>query len=470
MHGPILIFEDDGNSTSPYPDIPLDKKSCRLMGPTALIVQALMAVLVLLSLLYKRNRESPKRPWRIWLFDVSKQLFGQAFIHGVNVLISDVSSHVSAGNACTFYFLNILVDTTLGVGLIYVFLHVFAYVLNEKLHLTGFESGKYGDPPSYSFWLRQAAVYVVALSAMKLSVIGLFAVWPGISKVGDWLLSWTEIGSGETFQVIFVMGLFPILMNILQFWLIDSIVKASATNLTLPTSRRTSDERDREPLFRAHSDDDDDDDDHGYDHRHDLEAPPPVSASTSRVTSRDDLKTVVGSASDTKSIPSGPTTPRSISSRPSKTEVSAADAQHEYPPEGSVSSSSSSSRISHHSPASRHRYKQAPPPALDFECIAHTPAENVVTPATGDPAAAAKRLSAVVRMDVGRLSPGSAGAAGVLMAQEGSNGQAGRAAQDDVDDWANRVGEDEWTGRRMGARKEDVEEAWRSPAVKRVGS
>lgn len=36
-------------------------------------------------------------------------------MHGVNLLISDVVARVSSGNACVFYFLNILIDTTLGV-------------------------------------------------------------------------------------------------------------------------------------------------------------------------------------------------------------------------------------------------------------------------------------------------------------------------------------------------------------------
>lgn len=45
---------------------------------------------------------------------MSKQVVGQMFVHGVNVLISDLGSHRAAGNACTFYFLNILIDTTLG--------------------------------------------------------------------------------------------------------------------------------------------------------------------------------------------------------------------------------------------------------------------------------------------------------------------------------------------------------------------
>ena len=94
-----------------------------------------MGVLVILSLVYKRHRETPKRPWRIWCvstlhvyrvshpqghgrsFDVSKQVIGQMFVHGVNVLISDVVAHLSTTNPCVLYFLNILIDTTLGESL-----------------------------------------------------------------------------------------------------------------------------------------------------------------------------------------------------------------------------------------------------------------------------------------------------------------------------------------------------------------
>ena len=78
------------------------------------VVQALLGLLVILSLVYKRHRESPKRPWNIWVFDVAKQLAGQMFVHGVNLLISGIVAHVASGNACVLYFLNILVDTTLG--------------------------------------------------------------------------------------------------------------------------------------------------------------------------------------------------------------------------------------------------------------------------------------------------------------------------------------------------------------------
>ena len=36
------------------------------------------------------------------------------FVHGVNVFISDFVSQATEANACVFYFLNILIDTTIG--------------------------------------------------------------------------------------------------------------------------------------------------------------------------------------------------------------------------------------------------------------------------------------------------------------------------------------------------------------------
>ncbi|KAI0299101.1 vacuolar membrane protein-domain-containing protein [Multifurca ochricompacta] len=214
-----------------FDDFPVDRQSCQLLGPTALVVQGLMGMVVITSLLLKRHREKPKRPWRICghaslcrLFDVSKQVVGQMFVHGVNVLISDVGSTRSSRNACVFYFINILIDTTLGVGAIYLTLHFLTWFFTEKLQLRGFQSGQYGSPPSLNYWLRQAVVYVVSLTSMKLLVVLLLAYWHGLVDIGVWLLSW--LGNGNTAQVVFTMGLFPIFMNVVQFWLIDSIVKA----------------------------------------------------------------------------------------------------------------------------------------------------------------------------------------------------------------------------------------------------
>jgi len=47
-----------------------------------------MGVVVISSLVIKRQLEKRKRRWRVWVLDVLKQLVGQAVIHGLNLLVS----------------------------------------------------------------------------------------------------------------------------------------------------------------------------------------------------------------------------------------------------------------------------------------------------------------------------------------------------------------------------------------------
>ncbi|KAF8213953.1 vacuolar membrane protein-domain-containing protein [Mycena galopus ATCC 62051] len=313
------------NSSTASKDSLLDgSDSCRLLGPIALIVQALMGVLVLLSLVYKRHREKPMRPWRIWLFDVSKQVVGQMWVHAFNVFISALVSHHSSNNACVSYFLNVLVDTTVGVGLIYVVLRVLTHLASERFQLKGFESGVYGTPPSFKYWMRQAAIYILALTTMKFMVIGLLALLPGLWTLAAWLLSWTWSSEGDSFEVVFVMGIFPIIMNILQFWLIDSIVKASGVAL----DPDAPDPLDREPLFHSPDDEDDDDGSINIHSQTDVESHPraltrSLSPSSLGRSSPDKLRTPMEPKTSGSSTPGQPVD------------------MHAYPP--SIASSASSS-------------------------------------------------------------------------------------------------------------------------------
>jgi len=230
------LFLNDSADDGDYDPLPIDRKSCSLLGPTALVVQGLMGILVILSLVYKRHREPKKRPWRIWFFDVSKQALGQAFVHSLNLLISGFGAvHSYEQNACTFYFFNILIDTTLGVIIIYGLLRLTNHILVDRIHLKGFVSGEYGSPPRWTYWIRQAVVYAIVLTSMKAIVVAIIALWPSLIDFGDWLLGWTGSGS---FQIVFVMGIFPIAMNIIQFWIIDTIVKASGVISSSPSTPR----------------------------------------------------------------------------------------------------------------------------------------------------------------------------------------------------------------------------------------
>ncbi|WVF70770.1 hypothetical protein IAT40_005564 [Kwoniella sp. CBS 6097] len=201
-----------------------DEDRCRLLGTTGLVVQALMGVFVILSLVVKRQLERRKRSWRIWMYDVSKQLAGQAVVHGLNVLISDLVASAAHNNPCSLYFLNVLIDTTIGVGIIYFSLKAFTWYFSKYMALDGFVSGQYGHPPRPDYWWKQLAPYLLSIITMKLLVV-LPLTLPGISKfLIDASHSMLDYLSPQA-QIIFVMAIFPVIMNVFQFCLVDQLIK-----------------------------------------------------------------------------------------------------------------------------------------------------------------------------------------------------------------------------------------------------
>ena len=58
---------------------------------------------------------------------------------------------------------------------------------------------------------------------MKVCVFIIFQLCPWIIRVGDWALRWTE--GNQTLQIFFVMLFFPVVMNALQYYIIDGFIK-----------------------------------------------------------------------------------------------------------------------------------------------------------------------------------------------------------------------------------------------------
>jgi hypothetical protein len=121
----------------PDPGRPSDNPNgeCRLLGPFALLVQLALGALALLALVYKRWRERPQRPVKIWFFDASKQVFGSVLVHIANVFLSMLTSGRFSvklqdvavtttrmlvrraeddytPNPCSFYLLNLGIDVS----------------------------------------------------------------------------------------------------------------------------------------------------------------------------------------------------------------------------------------------------------------------------------------------------------------------------------------------------------------------
>ena len=91
---------------------------CKLLGPFSVFVQFALGGLAFLSLVYKRWREWPQRPVKVWVFDVSKQVFGSVMLHTANLLMSmfsasqlDIKAKYKP-NPCSFYLLNLGIDVS----------------------------------------------------------------------------------------------------------------------------------------------------------------------------------------------------------------------------------------------------------------------------------------------------------------------------------------------------------------------
>lgn len=237
-----------GNSSHPPEngEPPADGGQCHLLGPFAILVQGALGALALLSLVYKRWRERPQRPVKIWAFDASKQVFGTVLLHLANLLMSMLSAGqieaqlakaaaktVGAGaredwrpNPCSFYLLNLGIDTTLGIPILLIILKVLT-IGASKTPLANppesIKSGNYGDPPRATWWLKQSILYFIGLLGMKVCVFFIFELCPWIVVVGDWALKWTE--GNTALQIAFVMLIFPLIMNAFQYYVIDTFIK-----------------------------------------------------------------------------------------------------------------------------------------------------------------------------------------------------------------------------------------------------
>jgi hypothetical protein len=66
-----------------------DSKWCKVYDKNdffTVAVQLVLAVMALLSLYWKRMHETPRRTFRTWFLDVSKQGFGACYAHVMNMV------------------------------------------------------------------------------------------------------------------------------------------------------------------------------------------------------------------------------------------------------------------------------------------------------------------------------------------------------------------------------------------------
>uniref|UniRef100_A0A182QTW4 Uncharacterized protein n=1 Tax=Anopheles farauti TaxID=69004 RepID=A0A182QTW4_9DIPT len=177
-------------------------------------LQGILATLAFTCLIAKRFCEPQynRRSWETWWYDTSKQGIGALVIHMANVYLAPLFQ----GDPCTWYIINFLLDSTIGLFIIYIGIKTCQYLARKK-KWDAINFGEYGAPKS---WFYQTWIYVCLMVVVKLitTLIIQFDVW---DNVKNFVLSPFK---DPRIELAVVMLVIPFFVNILIFWVTDNFL------------------------------------------------------------------------------------------------------------------------------------------------------------------------------------------------------------------------------------------------------
>ncbi|CAK9043852.1 Store-operated calcium entry regulator STIMATE (STIM-activating enhancer encoded by TMEM110) (Transmembrane protein 110), partial [Durusdinium trenchii] len=202
-----------------------------LAGVTGKVTQFVLFLCCCAALLLKWSQFHDGRDFFEFLMDSSKQLIGAGWIHILNLLFAKkLESHFesSGGDECDWYWINIVVDCTLGVGVTFLLLQLSMRLISMFLpdQVDDFRTGEYrvNGSTDAGKYVKQLAVWLVIVSSMKVLMVVFMAV--GHST----LLALAQIalapfGGSPNLKLLVAMIATPFCMNALQFWVTDNFIK-----------------------------------------------------------------------------------------------------------------------------------------------------------------------------------------------------------------------------------------------------
>lgn len=181
----------------------------------------------------KKLREKSNRTWFEFILDSSKQMAGASWLHVLNIAFSIVLDNLG-GDQCTWYWINITIDTTLGVFVNYNLHRLIYKIIVPNLcspqMAANFKSGEYGLSSGKIQWgkyFRQLLIWIFIVSIMKCIMVVIMVV-ANVPLVELGLLVLSPFKTNPDLKLIIVMVLTPLIMNTVQFWITDTFTKKKA--------------------------------------------------------------------------------------------------------------------------------------------------------------------------------------------------------------------------------------------------
>jgi hypothetical protein len=211
------------NSGIPFEKLQIQKiLKCNLYTTFGIILQFSLLFFVVIAMVLKNHFDKNKREWLIWFLDMSKQGLSAVSIHLVNLILSTIMGYTIA-DPCKWYFVNLFLDSTIGVFFSCFFLN---YLKNEFQHKypsyfqTGFYGGHY-----FVNWCKQTSfwVFVVGISKFITFFVLFYFRYP-MQFFVDFVFGFM---SSENEELIFVMIIFPLIFNIFAVLFADASLKGT---------------------------------------------------------------------------------------------------------------------------------------------------------------------------------------------------------------------------------------------------
>ena len=204
---------------------------CEILGDFGLMIQFLLGALSFGSLFLKRLHEYPKRSYRIFLLDISKQGISAFWCHVLNMMIAVyLQLKVNKGNGCEWYFINYVGEIALSVLLSYC-IHSVILHFADKYDILILQSGvylsihdaqyiyrySYADLDkhiNYKVWWIQLTIWVMIVTISKITVFGI-EYWFAEEFITLSILVLSRFHGHPKLELIFVMMIVPFTLNCL---------------------------------------------------------------------------------------------------------------------------------------------------------------------------------------------------------------------------------------------------------------
>eukprot|EP00927_Polykrikos_kofoidii_P049125 TRINITY_DN4324_c0_g2_i1.p1 TRINITY_DN4324_c0_g2~~TRINITY_DN4324_c0_g2_i1.p1 ORF type:complete len:266 (+),score=35.25 TRINITY_DN4324_c0_g2_i1:76-873(+) len=198
-----------------------------LAGSFAKVVQVGLGLFSFGVLVMKYSRDQSGRSLMVFCLDSSKQVFAVGLLHILNTLSAVVLGSVlelKATDECTWYWTEIMIDTTLGVLIEYFLLMFLPGLLcgeeraAELMAATYFVKGEFLK----CNYIQQLIFWLFIVTIMKISMVIIMIVLSGVLLEGA-RICLNPFYNNVKLELLVAMIFTPAVMNSVQFWLVDNI-------------------------------------------------------------------------------------------------------------------------------------------------------------------------------------------------------------------------------------------------------